>query len=202
MDNRTVLQNSQQIKSLTKFCEKHDFCVMIVAIDNRNADNVLCHGTLSASQASDILGKISSTKSQTIVKDLPTLPTNYPELLKNQQETIQLANKLLKMYISTTAIGEGKTNKLSFVGSGRSSRSNIQYLSIPLVIYFLSSSPALFQFYFNSSALSLSVLLSSTFRAKISSSCYIKTTKLYRPLSPVEFSVPLFYAAAEVPKST
>ena len=110
MDNRTVLQNSQQIKSLTKFCEKHDFCVMIVAIDNRNADNVLCHGTLSASQASDILGKISSTKSQNIVKELPALPTNYPELFKNQQETIKLANTILKMYISTTAIGEGINN--------------------------------------------------------------------------------------------
>ena len=80
---------------------------MLLAVDSQNAQDVLCHGDLSASRAAPILNKMTKSKAQEIIKDLPPLTTNYPELFKSQQETIVLANKCLKLYIGTTPPGEG-----------------------------------------------------------------------------------------------
>ena len=110
MDKTSLLKNSPQMKNFTKFCEKHDLCYVIVAMDKNQESNVLCQGDLEAAKACSILQKMSPSpsKQQNVIKDLPPLPTNYPELFKNQQETINLANKILKLYIGETPIGEGK----------------------------------------------------------------------------------------------
>ena len=110
MDKTSILKNSTQIKSLAKFCKNHEISFMIVAVDKLQEANVLCQGDLSVAKASYILQKMtpSPSKSQDIIKELPPLQTSYPNIFKNQQETISLANKVLKLYIGVTPIGEGK----------------------------------------------------------------------------------------------
>ena len=110
MDKTSILKNSPQIKSLTKFCKNHEISFMIVAVDKSQEANVLCQGDLSVARASSILQMMtpSPSKPQDIIKELPQLQTNYPNIFKNQQETISLANKVLKLYIGVTPIGEGK----------------------------------------------------------------------------------------------
>ena len=124
-----MLKNSAQWKSFSKFCEKHDFSVMVLAVDNQQPKDVLCAGNLSVEKATSIIATMTPTKNQEVLRDLPALPTNYPELFKNQQQTIVLANTILKMYIGETPIGEGINNYFMFTGSERSLRSNNQHLA-------------------------------------------------------------------------
>ena len=111
MDKTALLKNSPQMKNLIKFCEKHDLSYMIIAMDKTQESNVLCQGDLQAAKACSILQQMAPSPSKqeaVIIKELPPLPTNYPDLFKNQQDTINLANKILKMYIGDSPIGEGK----------------------------------------------------------------------------------------------